>query len=51
MILCLILLEQFFRDEKLLIANPHKRITYQTIGGSVEDNETSLDVAIRKCNI
>ena len=36
----------FFKDDKLLIDKPHKRATYQMIGGRVEENETPLEAAI-----
>ena len=40
----------FFKDDKLLIDKPHKRATYQMIGGRVEENETPLQAAIRECH-
>lgn len=40
----------FFKDEKLLIAKPRKRPTYQMIGGRVEEGETPLEAAIRECH-
>ena len=40
----------FFENKKLLIDKPRKRQTYQMIGGSVEDNETPLEAAIRECH-
>ena len=40
----------FFKDNKLLIDKPHKRSTYQMIGGRVEDKETLLNAAIRECH-
>ncbi len=40
----------FFSDGKLLIDKPRKRSTFQMIGGSVEDNETPLEAAIRECH-
>ena len=40
----------FFKDDKLLIDKPHKRATYQMIGGRVEDNETPLAAAVRECH-
>ena len=39
----------FFKDKKLLIDKPRKRATYQMIGGSVEENESIFDAAIREC--
>lgn len=39
----------FFKDNKLLIDKPRKRLTYQMIGGKVEDGETVLEAAIREC--
>ena len=39
----------FFKDGKLLIDKPRKRPTFQMIGGSVEDDETTLQAAIREC--
>lgn len=40
----------FFKDGKLLIDKPRKRPTFQMIGGSVEDGETTLQAAIRECH-
>lgn len=40
----------FFKDDKLLIDKPRKRATYQMIGGGVEENETTLEAAIRECH-
>ena len=40
----------FFKDGKLLIDKPRKRATFQMIGGSVEENETILEAAIRECH-
>ena len=40
----------FFKDGKLLIAKPRKRPTFQMIGGSVEEGETTLEAAIRECH-
>ena len=40
----------FFKDNKLLIDKPRKRQTYQMIGGRVEENETTLQAAIRECH-
>lgn len=40
----------FFKDEKLLIDKPRKRLTYQMIGGRVENGETPLEAAIRECH-
>ena len=40
----------FFSDGKLLIDKPRKRSTFQMIGGSVEDNGTPLEAAIRECH-
>lgn len=40
----------FFEDNKLLIDKPRKRLTYQMIGGKVEDGETPLEAAIRECH-
>lgn len=39
----------FFKDGKLLIDKPRKRLTYQMIGGSVEDGEAIFDAAVREC--
>lgn len=39
----------FFSNDKLLIDKPRKRPTYQMVGGSVEENETTLQAAIREC--
>ena len=39
----------FFKDGKLLIYKPRKRLTYQMIGGSVEDGEAIFDAAVREC--
>ena len=39
----------FFKDGKLLIDKPRKRPTFQMIGGSVENGETTLQAAIREC--
>ena len=38
----------FFSNGKLLIDKPRKRPTYQMVGGSVEENETTLQAAIRE---
>ena len=40
----------FFKDGKLLIDKPRKRPTFQMIGGSVEEGETTLETAIRECH-
>ena len=40
----------FFKDNKLLIDKPRKRMTYQMIGGGVEEGETPLQAAIRECH-
>ena len=40
----------FFKDGKLLIDKPWKRPTFQMIGGSVEEGETTLEAAIRECH-
>lgn len=40
----------FFKDKKLLIDKPRKRLTYQMIGGRVEDGETPIEAAIRECH-
>ena len=40
----------FFKDGKLLIDKPRKRPTFQMIGGSVEDGESTLHAAIRECH-
>lgn len=40
----------FFKNNKLLIDKPRKRLTYQMIGGSVEDNETIYEAAVRECS-
>ena len=39
----------FFKDKKLLIDKPRKRKTFQMIGGSVEENESIYDAAVREC--
>ena len=39
----------FFKDKKLLIDKPRKRKTFQMIGGSVEENESIFDAAVREC--
>lgn len=38
----------FFSNGKLLIDKPRKRPTYQMVGGSVEENETTLQATIRE---
>lgn len=40
----------FFKDKKLLIDKPRKRLTYQMIGGKVEFGETPIEAAIRECH-
>ena len=40
----------FFEDQRLLIDKPRKRLTYQMIGGRVEDGESPLEAAIRECH-
>jgi 8-oxo-dGTP pyrophosphatase MutT (NUDIX family) len=40
----------FFKDNKLLIDKPRKRMTYQMIGGRVEEGESPLEAAIRECH-
>ena len=40
----------FFKDNKLLIDKPRKRLTYQMIGGRVEEGESPLAAAIRECH-
>lgn len=40
----------FFENNKLLIDKPHKRPTYQMIGGRLEEGETPLKAAIRECH-
>ena len=40
----------FFKNKKILIDKPRKRPTYQMIGGRVEENETTLEAAVRECN-
>lgn len=40
----------FFKNQKILIDKPRKRATYQMIGGGVEENETTLEAAIRECH-
>lgn len=40
----------FFKDNKLLIDKPRKRLTYQMIGGRVEKDETPQEAAIRECH-
>ena len=38
----------FFKDNKLLIDKPRKRVTYQMVGGKVEKAETPMQAAIRE---
>ena len=40
----------FFENNTLLIDKPRKRLTYQMIGGRVEEGETPLEAAIRECH-
>ena len=40
----------FFKNKSILIDKPRKRLTYQMIGGKVEENETTLEAAIRECH-
>ncbi|MGN1329831.1 MAG: NUDIX domain-containing protein [Clostridia bacterium] len=40
----------FFKNKKILIDKPRKRPTYQMIGGRVEENETTLEAAVRECH-
>ena len=40
----------FLKNKCLLIDKPRKRLTYQMIGGKVEDGETPLKAAIRECH-
>ncbi len=40
----------FFKDNKLLIDKPRKRVTYQMVGGKVEKAETPMQAAIRECH-
>lgn len=40
----------FFKDGKLLIDKPRKKLTFQMIGGKVEDGESIRDAAIRECH-
>ena len=40
----------FLKNKCLLIDKPRKRLTYQMIGGKVEDGETPLEAAIRECH-
>ena len=40
----------FFKDNKLLIDKPRKRLTYQMVGGKVEKGETPIQAAIRECH-
>ena len=40
----------FFKDNKLLIDKPSKRLTYQMVGGKVEKGETPMQAAIRECH-
>ena len=40
----------FFKDGRLLIDKPRKRPTFQMIGGSVENEENTLQAAIRECH-
>jgi len=39
----------FFKDGKLLIDKPSKRPKHQMVGGSVEENETVYEAAVREC--
>lgn len=39
----------FFKDKKILIDKPRRRNTFQMIGGSVEENESIFDAAVREC--
>ena len=41
---------QCFKDNKLLIDKPRKRLTYQMVGGKVEKGETPMQAAIRECH-
>lgn len=40
----------FFQEGKLLIDKPRKRLTFQMIGGKVEEKETVKQAAIRECH-
>lgn len=40
----------FFKDNKLLIDKPRKRLTYQMVGGKVEKGENPMQAAIRECH-
>ena len=40
----------FFKDNKLLIDKPRKRLTYQMVGGKVEKGDTPMQAAIRECH-
>lgn len=40
----------FFKEGKLLIDKPRKRLTYQMVGGRVENNEEIKEAAIRECH-
>lgn len=40
----------FFKDNKLLIDKPRKRLTYQMVGGKFEKGETPMQAAIRECH-
>lgn len=40
----------FFKDNKLLIDKPRKRLTYQMVGGKVEKGETPMQAAVRECH-
>ena len=40
----------FFKNDSLLIDKPRKRLTYQMIGGKVEEGETPIQAAIRECH-
>ena len=40
----------FFKNNKLLIDKPRKRLTYQMVGGKVEKGETPMQAAIRECH-
>lgn len=40
----------FFKDNKLLIDKPRKRLTYPMVGGKVEKGETPMQAAIRECH-
>ena len=40
----------FFKDGKVLLVKPRKRLTLQVVGGSVEDSESFFEAAVRECH-